>query len=387
MSTPLLSSGIDLNQLPMIDGPCGTTTGITPDALMQLVNNASLLSGMGIIYSKNTPPDYTVDPSLQYFFWRDTSGAPPYPIKQLNPNSLQWEEIQQTTIDGASILEDSIAIEALHIPPGVANNLIAVNSTSTGLQFRTLLSLIANNSVPVSALQIPVGTPTGSSLIVTPSGIGFSIINVAEIVAAMGPKTIKISQLYKDTAGTTGNALRVAADGSIVANVADATPPAAQLPTPTLSDANKIAFVNSGGSAYVIGYISTLLPNIANFNTIKSGNLAFPAPMNLGSGNHRWAIEWSHGLGAAIDDHKACLVCITSHGSFKLGHIIQVESVITPSNNIDIARSGGISYHNNTVVGLIIEAYGLNLYGGVDYTIEALDLSKWAVRFYAIRYL
>lgn len=150
-----------------------------------------------------------------------------------------------------------------------------------------------------------------------------------------------------------------------------------ELTNPTGAEANKLVKVNSAGTAFEYGGVSTAAVNLFRVAATVIATGTFIAAT-------------AHGLGGVPDDVRAILVCITNDASYTAGDELPAEVLSTPdvANYYDFcpiaagwnATNVWCSYDPTaTVTGFYVPTKGAN-------TRSAWDATKWKVRLVAIRY-
>lgn len=126
--------------------------------LLQMVHAAGPASDIGFVIVNESTPDVVTYPELENFIWYKPSAKEAYGY-----NGTSWELVKANV----TIPSKSILIGQLSGTGGTVGQVLAVNATQDGFEFKSLLSLIATGALPITKL-----TPGANDTILTTSSLG-----------------------------------------------------------------------------------------------------------------------------------------------------------------------------------------------------------------------
>lgn len=345
-----LDPGIDLTQIPIIpDAECGLVQEVTASQIQQLIDLATPADNIGWLWKSNTAPPVSLYAHFKNFIWVDTSTVPP--LLRFYYDALNsWDPytFPPGSVSGSSFYDGSIPIIKLATGGlGNAGKVIVVNAQGTAWNYVFTKDTIADQTLPISRLLVPAGTPASSYLTHTGGGVlGFTTLTVAQIMNLIGPGSIALDRLAQ-TGATHGQVIMW--DGvtsKFIVNSVITGGPA--IPTPGAANNGQVLSVVNGN--YALTPIP-IPPAIQNFNSSVSGVLIIPTVKGAQA-------LFAHGLGGVPTFVRAVLRCKTAHGGYIVGDEVDLlqarRSVSGDSQACWFVRA------NSTNVFVVATDYGAN---------------------------
>lgn len=289
----------------LISLPC-----ISPAQAQQAIDTAYPFDKQGFIIWSDTAPDVVADPVLAYFLWgKTTAGVKPVDVEDLEIsyyNGTSWQLIPFKILPGSVKLTD---ISLVGPPASTANYIIQVNSSNTALIWTSIITAIANGTLPPDKLLVPNNTDT---FILSAFAGSPAFTELLTFFAAIVDSVIPVTKLIKGAADPLGFYLRTKIDGTSIewANVDVANLAASG------SVANQAIRRNAGNTAW-----EYYTPSTANVIILNNGGSLYAVPGSAAS------TAIAHGQAAVPSISRVVLVRQGGGDGYSAGDELDITSI------------------------------------------------------------
>ena len=184
--------------------PTASTAAISRAQLLQMVHEAQFVDYVGGVIYADSAPDVVTYPKLAWFIWHKTNSLVPTGETYYWDGS-EWtpQTIKDGTLTGDAFADGSIDVVKIKTSLLDALKILRVNSGGTSIEFVTLSSLLADNSIGLTKLANAL---TAGRVIYSGLGGVWQENSFASLFASqLGAAGIPVSQLYDNALAAAAN--------------------------------------------------------------------------------------------------------------------------------------------------------------------------------------